>query len=86
MGSRRRWVLGAVACMPPPAVCLTAHLPRLPHCPLCSPQCGYLYLSDPQRLHDMMGLLGLGDGEAPESGLGGTSGGGGEAGGGSSGS
>jgi hypothetical protein len=24
-------------------------------------QCGYLYLSDPQRLHDMMCLLGLGD-------------------------
>lgn len=37
-------------------------------------QCGYLYLSDPQRLHDMMGLLGLGDAPQEGGGSGGSSG------------
>lgn len=36
-------------------------------------QCGYLYLSDPDRLHDMMSLLGLGD--APPEGSDGEGGG-----------
>ena len=31
-------------------------------------QCGYLYLSEPDRLHEMMGLLGLGDAPPPDSG------------------
>lgn len=42
-----------------------AHCGALSHsCGTCLPpaqQCGYLYLSDPERLHAMMGLLGLGD-------------------------
>ena len=42
-------------------------------------QCGYLYLSEPDRLHEMMGLLGLGD--APPPGNGGISSGGSSSGG-----
>ena len=51
------------------------------------PQAGYLYLSDPERLHDMMGLLGLGDapGEGDAAaGVGGGQGGSSGSGGGSS--
>ncbi|KAL4444377.1 hypothetical protein ABPG75_012114 [Micractinium tetrahymenae] len=34
--------------------------------------CGYLYLSDPERLHAMMGLLGLGDDDGVEGGSSGS--------------
>lgn len=48
--------------------------------------CGYLYLSDPERLHEMMGVLDLGDAPGPgSSGSSGTGGGSGSSGAGGSG-
>lgn len=50
---------------------LSVPAPATHQCP--APQTGYLYLSDPERLHAMMSLLGLGDAPA-EGGEAGSSG------------
>lgn len=75
---------GALAATCPPAL-TCASLPPAP----ALHQTGYLYLSDPERLHAMMGLLGLGDDDGEEEGSGGEaadgSAGGGSEGGGSEG-
>ena len=55
---------------------LAAACHAVPPCPLHRShpsQCGYLYLSDPERLHGMMQLLGLGDAPAAGGGGGGGS-------------
>ena len=55
---------GALAATCPPAL-TCASLPPAP----ALHQTGYLYLSDPERLHAMMGLLGLGDDDGEEEGV-----------------
>jgi hypothetical protein len=58
-----------VPVQPQPALPRPSPYGQLPRALL---QCGYLYLSEPDRLHEMMGLLGLGEAPPPGSGGGGS--------------